>query len=192
MLTNMTARTPMKLPYDVVDVLLAYAYDPDVLRAHVFCLREAGWTLESIASPLGMSRERVRQIANLVYDFDSARRESQANGLVVPAAPVREKKERKESVPRPRPTSENLSRLLELQPLVQQVRANSPKYRVEAEEYTSLIAKEHNERGVSLYRLAKELGVTHGALRFRLVRYGYKQTESESRVYKPIVQANRV
>jgi len=182
----------MALPYETIDVLLANAYEPDILRAHVFCLREAGWTLESIASPLGMSRERVRQIANLVYDFDSARRESQANGLAVPVPPVREKKERKETVPRPQPTADNLARLLELQPLVQQVRANSPRYREEAEEYTKLIAHEHNDRGVSLYRLAKELGVTHGALRFRLVRYGYKETASESRVYKPILESNRV
>lgn len=189
----MTARKPMVLPNSTIDLLLTYAYDPDTLRAHIFVLREAGWTLESIASPLGMSRERVRQIANQVWDFDGARRDSKVNGLeFVPAPPERVKRERKESVPRPRPTADNLARLLELQPLVQQVRANSPKYRVEAEEYTKLIAHEHNDRGVSLYRLAKELGVTHGALRFRLVRYGYKQTESESRVYKPILESNRV
>lgn len=189
----MATRKPMALPYSTVDVLLAHAYDPEVLRAHIFVLREAGWTLESIASPLGMSRERVRQIANQVWDFDGARRESKENGLeFVPAPPARQVRERKESVPRPRPTEDNLARLLELQPLVQQVRANSPRFRAEAEEYTKLIAHEHNDRGVSLYRLAKELGVTHGALRFRLVRYGYKQTNSESRVYKPILESNRV
>lgn len=189
----MATRKPMALPYSTVDVLLAHAYDPEVLKAHIFVLREAGWTLESIASPLGMSRERVRQIANQVWDFDSARRESKVNGMeFVPAPPPRPVRERKEIQPRPRPTEDNLARLLELQPLVQQVRANSPRFRAEAEEYTKLIAHEHNDRGVSLYRLAKELGVTHGALRFRLVRYGYKQTNSESRVYKPILESNRV
>ena len=189
----MNPRKPMVLPNETIDLLLKFSYDPEVLRAHIFCLREAGWTLESIASPLGMSRERVRQIANQVWEFDGARRESQVNGLqFVPTPPERVVRERKESVPRPRPTAENLARLLELQPLVQQVRANSPKYREEAEEYTKLVAHEHNDRGVSLYRLAKELGVTHGALRFRLVRYGYKETTSESRVYKPILDANRV
>lgn len=189
----MTTRRSSSLPYETVDVLLANAYNSDVLRAHIFVLREAGWTLESIASPLGMSRERVRQIANMVYDVDGARRESRANGLEeVPLPAPKVSRERKESVMRPLPTDENLARLLELQPLVQQVRANSPKYRAEAEEYTKLIAHEHNDRGVSLYRLAKELGVTHGALRFRLVRYGYKETTSESRVYKPILESNRV
>lgn len=183
----------MTLPYNTVDVLLANAYNTDALRAHVFVLREAGWTLESIASPLGMSRERVRQIANLVHDEEGARRDSLANGLTdIPSPPPRPVRERKEISPRPRPTDENLARLKELQPLVQQVRANSPRYRAEAEEYTKLIAHEHNDRGVSLYRLAKELGVTHGALRFRLVRYGYKETASESRVYKPILESNRV
>lgn len=189
----MATKQPMALPYSTIDVLLAHAYDPEVLRAHIFVLREAGWTLGSIASPLGMSRERVRQISNQVWDFDDARRVSKVGGLeFIPEPPPRHLRERKETVPRPQPTEKNLARLLELQPLVQQVRANSPKYRAEAEEYTKLIAHEHNDRGVSLYRLAKELGVTHGALRFRLVRYGYKQTESESRVYKPILESNRV
>jgi hypothetical protein len=46
---------------------------------------------------------------------------------------------------------------------------------------------------VTLYRLAKRLGVTHGALRFRLVRYGYKQAISaESKAYTPILQQNRI
>lgn len=100
-------------------------------------------------------------------------------------------RERKRSV-RAEPLADNLVRLRELQPLAQQVRSNSPKYRAEAEEYTALIAHEHMERGVSLFRLSKELGVTHGALRFRLVRYGYKEATSEHKVYKPIVSDNRV
>jgi hypothetical protein len=92
---------------------------------------------------------------------------------------------------RPEPLPENIERMLELQPYAQMVRANSPRYRSEAEEYTRLVDLEHNARGVSLYRLAQLLGVTHGALRFRLVRYGYKTTTSESRVYKRIIDDNR-
>lgn len=187
-----TTRKPKaQLPNSAVDVLLGSMYDIDALRCHIVALRGAGWTLESIASPLGMSRERVRQIGNLSIDLagDSAR--SKELGLDAPEVP---RVERKVYVPavKPQPSEDNLARLRELQPFVKQVRGRSLAYRHEAEEYTELLNIEHNENGVSLYRLAKELGVTHGALRFRLVRYGYKKTGSESRVYKPILSENRV
>jgi hypothetical protein len=91
------------------------------------------------------------------------------------------------------PTEKTLARLLELQPYAQQVRSNGKKYREEAEEYTALLNHAHTVEGVTLYRLAKRLGVTHGALRFRLVRYGYKTpVTATSKVYTPIVDENRV
>ena len=91
------------------------------------------------------------------------------------------------------PSPETLERLLQLQPYAQQVRSNGKKYRAEAEEYTALLNHAHVVEGVTLYRLAKRLGVTHGALRFRLVRYGYKQPiTATSKVYNPIVQENRL
>jgi hypothetical protein len=73
------------------------------------------------------------------------------------------------------------------------VRSNGTKYRKEAEEYTRLLNQAHVEEGVTLYRLAKRLGVTHGALRFRLVRYGYKTpVNATSKVYTPILEKNRI
>jgi hypothetical protein len=91
------------------------------------------------------------------------------------------------------PSPETLKRLLELQPYAQQVRSSGKKYRAEAEEYTSLLNHAHTVEGVTLYRLAKRLGVTHGALRFRLVRYGYKKTvTATSKVYNPIIKENRI
>ena len=42
------------------------------------------------------------------------------------------------------------------------------------------------ESGVSGYRLAKELGVTHSAILFRLVRYGYATTEGKSKTYRQL------
>jgi AraC-like DNA-binding protein len=185
----------VNLPYPVIDVLLKYSYDPDVIAAHIVALRKAGWTLDSIAQPLGMSRERVRQIGNTIIDVPGALELSASHDLEdVPAAPPRVTKAstRVKRAPSPRALPENLERMLQLQPLVRQVRANSPAYRSEAEEYTRLINEEHAGRGVSLYRLAKELGVTHGALRFRLVRYGYKTTTSTSKVYQTIIDTNRV
>jgi hypothetical protein len=83
--------------------------------------------------------------------------------------------------------------MLELQPIVKQVRGNSPKYREEAEEYTWLLHKAHNLDGVTLYRLGKRLGITHAAIRFRLARYGYKLApNATSKTYTAILDKNRI
>lgn len=147
-------------------------------------LRKSGWTLEAIALASGLTRERVRQVTTLtpaiVVSLD----------VIIPDPPIKPER------PRPvyiEPTPATLARLLELQPYAQQVRSSGKKYRAEAEEYTALLNYAHVTEGVTLYRLAKRLGVTHGALRFRLVRYGYKTPVSAtSKVYTPIVAENRI
>ena len=145
-------------------------------------LREAGWTLQSIADSAGLTRERVRQIV-------AATPAANEQQFALPMPPTKPRREPRVYV---EPDPSVLTRLLELQPVAQSVRANSGAGRSEAEEYTRLIATEH-ERGVTLYRLAKRLGVTHGALRFRLARYGYKQPANggSSKVYAPIKDENR-
>jgi len=143
------------------------------------------WTYEAVAAACGITRERVRQIytsesltGNVPIPFE------------IPEPPV--KLER----PKPvyiEPAPETLKRLLELQPYAQLVRSNGKAYREEAEEYTKLLNYAHTVEGVTLYRLAKRLGVTHGALRFRLVRYGYKKpVTATSKVYNPILKENRI
>lgn len=146
-------------------------------------LRDKGWTLEAISGASGLTRERVRQIAKAdVPGF--------ATGLELPEPPLKPTKAKPVYV---EPNSDTLERLLELQPYAQQVRSNGKKYREEAEEYTKLLNHAHTVEGVTLYRLAKRLGVTHGALRFRLARYGYKKPlTATSKVYTPIVKENRV
>ncbi len=153
-------------------------------------LNTAGWTLQSISDSAGVTRERVRQIVDSAPSLV-------ALGDAPATLPMPEPPEHKRPEPRvfiePEPTK--LARLLELQPLAQKVRSNSPNYRSEAEEYTKLIAEVHLDDHVTLYRLAKRLGVTHGALRFRLARYGYKQpakANPSSKVYTPILEKNRV
>jgi hypothetical protein len=148
-------------------------------------LCENHWTYEAVATACGITRERVRQIClteptgtPAVILFD------------IPTPPM--KLER----PKPvyiEPTPETLKRLLDLQPYAQLVRSNGKAYREEAEEYTKLLNYAHTVEGVTLYRLAKRLGVTHGALRFRLVRYGYKKpVTATSKVYNPILKENRI
>ena len=159
----------------------------------IAALRHKGWTLESIASASGITRERVRQISNS-YDLDDPVVGTGGLTLIadvsVPTPPLKPEKPKPVYV---EPSPETLARLLELQPLAQLVRSNGTKYRAEAEEYTALLNYAHTVEGVTLYRLAKRLGVTHGALRFRLVRYGYKTAEkATSKVYTPILDKNRV
>ncbi|NBU22535.1 MAG: hypothetical protein EBS38_01250 [Actinobacteria bacterium] len=149
-------------------------------------LVDANWTYEAVSNASGLTRERVRQIAN---SSASAALAAELN-VEVPEPPIKEAKPGPTYV---EPHPDTLKRLLELQPYAQQVRSNGKKYREEAEEYTRLLNHAHEVEGVTLYRLAKRLGVTHGALRFRLVRYGYKKpVTATSKVYQPISEKNRL
>jgi len=161
--------------------------DIDKRNEYIKLLREEGWTLASISEVTGVTRERVRQIYLEQNHYGQALEEN----LPLPKLPMKSKKVAKA---KPMPSPERLARLKELQPLAQQVRSNAKRFRAEAEEYTNLIWKVYSEEGVSIYRLAKELGVTHSALRFRLVRYGYvvPSEKAKSKVYQPIAQKNRV
>lgn len=150
-------------------------------------LVDANWTYEAISNASNLTRERIRQIANAAsaladeFKYDL--------GIKIPQPPVKEEREKREYI---EPTPETLKRLLELQPYAQQVRSNGKKYRAEAEEYTALLNHARVVEGVTIYRLAKRLGITHGAVRFRLARYGYIQPKSgASKVYQPIVSDNR-
>lgn len=156
--------------------------DTDERDVLVRGLRQAGWTLESIANAANITRERVRQISNTPS-------EEKTPTIEIPTPPVKVNPPKRTYI---EPHPDTLARLLELQPYAQQVRANGSRYRAEAEEYTRLIHHAHTVEGVTLYRLAKRLGVTHGALRFRLVRYGYKKpVTATSKVYTPIIKENR-
>lgn len=146
-------------------------------------LVDANWTYEAISNASGLTRERVRQISKIEPKV------SQSLNVNIPEPPTKPERPKREYV---EPNPDTLARLLELQPYAQQVRANGNRYRKEAEEYTALLNHAHKTEGVTLYRLAKRLGITHGAIRFRLARYGYiKPKSGKSKVYTPIVKENR-
>ncbi len=132
-------------------------------------LREAGWTLQSIASAHGMTRERVRQIAAepRMYFED-------VKSLEVPAAPNRivDVFESVEVELDPAVAA----RMLELSALARKPITNS----AEAFEFVALLNQEI-ERGVSGIRLAKMLGINHSSIYARLARYGYRQTKATSK-----------
>jgi len=149
----------------------------------VHLLSGAGWTYSSIGEAVGVSRERVRQIVRLKPAKALAR------AIEIPSPPLRAVRELKVWAV---PSEEDLNRLLKLQPKAQLVRSSSPKFRKEAEEYTALINKVNKKDGVSLYLLARSLGITYAAVYARLVRYGYKPVgKGTSGVYKLIKTANR-
>jgi transcriptional regulator with XRE-family HTH domain len=180
------------LPQEVLDTftnLAARTTSNELERyAYIKALRERGWTLDSIGIAVGVTRERIRQIAAAVPMSEAIR--VAANGYPIPEPPRVEEKSSPQYV---EPSEETLKRLLELQPYAQQVRSYGKAYRKEAEEYTWLVNYAHTVEGVTLYRLAKRLGVTHGALRFRLARYGYKpSTVGQSKAYTPILEENRI
>ena len=157
------------------------------LELVVYCrlLIEKGWTLQSIANELDVTRERVRQY---VIDEDSDLVEV-AEGFDVPEIPTVIEQTYVKVTHKPDP--QVLKKLLELQPFAQLVRSNSPAYRKEAEEYTKLLADEV-ERGIPVYQLAKSLGITYGAIQFRLARYGYKPVGmGKSKAYNKIHDNNR-
>lgn len=178
MKTQTRNRWKPKLPETTIEVVKDL--QGEQLYGYLVCLRDKGWSLSAIATPLGLSRERVRQVTENV----------RANSLQyeVPELPTKPVKERVEKVVI-EPSSEVVSRLLELQPMAQSVRGKSQKYRAQGEEYTRLIASEI-QRGVITSHLADKLGVTHSALNFRLVRYGYAETSSSAKCYRPIAYGN--
>ena len=186
----MYKKTLLTLPEECADNLIVLdGTNRDLLKDYIVALRNRGWTLESIAIPLGKSRERIRQLELEVLDPKGADSRVEGAGLDLispPRKPVAVRTPRVVIEPDP----SVIARLRVLQPLAQKVRSSGTANRAEAEEYTRLINDE-NVRGVSLYRLAKELEVTHAALRFRLVRYGYKSSASTAKVYQTILDKNR-
>lgn len=176
----------LQLPFEVKKnfEMLASSKLRNLRNDYIVALVKTGWTAISVARCAGLSNEMVRQILRKHIGQEIP------ETLVLPEVPTHEARASRSA--HYLPTPELLERLKKLQPFAQLVRSNSPKYRVEAEEYSRLIWEAHTEQKVTLYRLGKLLGVTTSALAFRLVRYGYKTTEhGDTKVYKPIRQENR-
>ena len=180
-------KTNQKLPKEVYDNFKKISSDLELRNAYIKELRVAFWSLQSIADAAGISsRERVRQIIEGRYKHLSSSNVS--TNFSVPTLPTKELKRRVLV----EPSEKTLSKLLKLKPIAQKVRSHSPKFRKEAEQYTALINYAITVEGVSVRHLGKRLGVSHSALRFRMVRYGYNTShKGKSICYKPILDKNR-
>lgn len=182
-----TKKKKQEIPHDVslAFIDLKTSNSKNLRNIYIAKLGSLGWTHTAIANASDMTRERIRQIVyKNNHDF------SVVEHLPLPIAPLWVS----EAIVNPKkvivPDAEVLKRLKELQIYAKKVRSFSPKYREEAEEYTKLIAN-CLESGVTIYKLSRLLDVTHGALMFRLVRYGYKESSGKSKSYKKIIAKNR-
>lgn len=183
--TTTTTKRNADLPAEVGEYLLDLNR-PD-RDAYLQSLRAGGWTLRSLSEASGLTRERVRQLLELPADAEAHERVS---ALPVPALPTVSPRARSQKAD---VSPETLARLLELQPIAQSVRSHAKRGRLEAEEYTELLNHAVTVEGVSVYRLAQRLGLTHNAVRFRLMRYGYVAMPEGGahRVYQPLLEKNR-
>lgn len=186
-------KTMLTLPEDAATELRRL--EGEARKQYVVALRALGWTLQSLSEPLDVSRSRVGQIV------DTTPMDPTVNaGLILPmpSPPVKEVMKSADGVERVTPDPDVVQQIKQLQPAAQSVRGSSTTGRTEAEEYTRLVWQEH-QRGVSLYRLSKELSdepdtygtASHSALSSRLRRYGYKPVTTPNKSSSPILAKNR-
>lgn len=163
-----------------------------VLNAHIKALRLKGWTYQCIGDALGVTRERARQLGYQAHNVEIDRLENDPMFAHLLPSPPLVPYEVKDPYMPIQPSATTLERLLELKPLAERVRSSSKTGRVEAEEYVALLHYANTVENVSIYQLARALGVTRLALSSRLVRYGYAVTTSTTRTFAHIREENRV
>ena len=178
LVTTKIKKTDQVLPDEVGEALRGLPFNER--KAYVTLLRKAGWTLQSIATELGMTRENIR-----LYTLQEPSGEMQLKVMHLPIPEVPTVGVYADRIVKVMPKPEVIAQLKELQAKASLVRGKGKAHRDEAEQYTKLLY-ETMESGVSGYRLAKELGVTNSAILFRLVRYGYATTTGKSKTYRPL------
>lgn len=151
-------------------------------KAYAKRLVDEGWTFNSIAKPLGITRQAIEGYVKphfkSVYKPEALEK---VKDLPIPQVPTKAitKSQLVEA------NAEALAVLRELYVKARKVRGKGQNHRAEADEFTRL-AWEQVQQGISIYSLAKSLGVTTSALMFRFVRYGYKTTNGKSGAYAKI------
>lgn len=139
--------------------------------------KQNGWTYQVLADAIGVSRQAVEQ--RILRSDDSA------IGVDVPLPPRKPTPARKVK-PRLTLRQELIDELREMQAVASKVNggmaADHPDRRV-SEHFTKQLAA-YVDQGVTVYYLAKALGVSHNAIQFRLARHGYRKP-SPSQIGKP-------
>ena len=182
-------RKPLKagitLPQDTIDLLKSLSIQER--KAYAKRLVDVGWTYNSIATPLGVTRQAIESYVK--PHFRNAYKPEmleQVKDLPIPQVPSKPimKSKRVEA------SAEALATLQSLYVKARMVRGKGQNNRTEADEFTRL-AWEQVQQGISVYSLAKSLGVTPSSLQFRFVRYGYKTSNGKSQAYTKIQYGKR-
>jgi predicted transcriptional regulator len=173
-------RTGHTLPKEVADVLRTLPIKER--KAYATALSKEGWTLQSIADVLNVTREAIRLYGTAKSNDESEVRKAIAS---LPIPPIPTRTITREVIKRVQLADDVLAELKELYDKAKLVRGKSANYRKEAEDFTRL-AYAQVEKGVSIYAVAKALGITNSALQFRFTRYGYKVANGKSKVYRPL------
>ena len=166
-------KSQLQLPTDTADLLKTLSMTDRKAYVKRLCL--AGWTYQSVADVFKVSRQAIEQY------LKKSEPSEYADSLPIPEVPS----DPIYKVQRQEVDDDVLAQLKELHAKARLVRGKGKKYRHEAELFTQL-AWEQTQQGVSVYSLAKSLGVTHGALLFRFVRYGYATSDSQSKVFRQL------
>jgi len=159
------------------------------LFALVLALRRAGWTLQSIADPLDVSREIVRQWQKRAEEMELPTVTVESPPAAqVPKATIEAEQAEARRTARDRVEAEvlarNLPRMLELQPTAEGLRGPSmfnPQGAAASAEYTRLI-DQTLKGGVRGRVLAEALGVQQITLHARLRRSGLRKTAPSEKV----------
>lgn len=169
-----TQKSNLTLPNETAELLKTLSMADRRAYAKRLCI--AGWTYQSVADVFKVTRQAVEQYIKKVDVISD-----EVNALPIPEVPS----EPIYKVSRLEVDDDVLLQLKELHSKASLVRGKGKKYRAEAEQFTKL-AWEQTQKGVSVYSLAKSLGVTHSALLFRFVRYGYTTSTSQSKVFRQL------
>jgi len=170
----------IQLPADTIELLKNLPmYER---KAYAKRLVDNGWTFNSIATPLGITRQAIESYVkpHLKNSYKPEALEL-VKDLPIPQVPTKPimKSQMVEA------NAEVVARLKELHAKAKLVRGKGQNNRAEANELTRLLWEQH-QQGISVYSLAKSLGVTPSSLQFRFVRYGYKTTNGKSGAYAKI------
>lgn len=167
-------KSNLTLPNETAELLKTLTMADRKAYAKRLCI--AGWTYQSVADVFKVTRQAIEQYIKKVDVISD-----EVNALPIPELPS----ELIYKVSRLKVNDDVLLQLKELHSKAILVRGKGKKYRAEAEQFTKL-AWEQTQQGVSVYSLAKSLGVTHSALLFRFVRYGYTTSTSQSKVFRKL------
>lgn len=147
------------------------------LDNYICTARARGWTLQSIADVLSITREavRLRSLKGTV-DYD----------LVIPHAPsaAQPSKARKVWPTIPESDRQEMRRLYERAALVRGLTPVDHPNRVASERLTEMIA-DAKLRGVRVREIAEVLGVSFEAIQKRLQRHGYMKNSPSQSDYRP-------